>query len=176
MTLPAAVLLLGLLQANPNPPSTIVSRPSEPPRRNFVVIYDDDAFLFAARDYGDSRDRGGNTEPGLFVHSKAESRWIRIEAISTVGGRFGKSESDDPQARQQLSRAQVGWDFTRYAQLPYIEQPLHTMGSIAFPDRIGYDAATGRYELWYFSSWGIPSAETVLCLDRADLVRAFVAR
>lgn len=72
--------------------------------------------------------------------------------------------------------AQVSWDFTEFAQRPYIEQPLRTSGSIAFPDRIGYDRGTGRYQLRYLSSWGIPTAETVLYISRADLIAAFGKR
>ena len=174
--LSVAMLLLSLLQAGLHVRSTIVAKQSEPPRRNFSVIYYDDAFLFAFRHYGDSRDFGGNTEPGFFVHSKEKSRWIQITAISTEGGRFGKSTSDDPEAMKKLSKASVVWDFTGWAQRPYIDQPLLTGGSIAFPERIEYSAATGRYTLRYFSSWGVPSAETVLYIDRVDLIAAFATR
>lgn len=173
---PAAILLLGLLQPGQGARPTIVAKPSDPPRRNVEVIYYDDAFLFAARNYGDSRDFGGNTEPGLFVHSKEKSRWIQIAAISTAGGRFGKSTSRDPEERGKLSRISVSWDFTGYAQRPYIEQPLRTSGSIAFPERIEYDAATDRYELRYMSALGVPSAETALYINRADLIAAFAKR
>jgi hypothetical protein len=130
-------------------------------------------FLVAARHYGTSADAACNTEPGLFVHSKEKSRWILVTAISTAGGRFGKSESNDPEARKKLIRASVGWDFTEYAQRPYIEQPLRTSGSIAFPEIIEYDASTERYILRYLTSWGVPSAETVLYISRAELVGAF---
>jgi len=174
--LSVAMFLLGLLQAGLDVRPTIVAKPSDPPRRNFWVIYYDDAFLFAARNYGDSKDFGGNTEAGFFVHSKEKSRWIQIVAISTERGRFGKSTSDDPEAMKKLSRAPVVWDFTAWAQRPYIDQPLLTGGSIAFPERIEYSAVTGRYTLRYFSSWGVPSAETVLYIDRVDLIAAFATR
>jgi hypothetical protein len=166
-------VVLALLLAGQDPRPTIIARPSDPPHRNFRVIYYDDSFLFAARDYGDARDRGGTTAPGFFVHSKEQSRWMEITAISTTAGRFGKSASSDPEAMKKLSRAQVGWDFTPYAARPYIEQPLRSSGSIAFPEHIAYDSTTGRYELRYLSSWGVPSAETVLYVNRADLVAAF---
>jgi len=168
--------LRGLLRAGQAAGPTIEARPADPPNRNFYVIYYDDAFLFGARHYGDSRDFGGNTEPGLLVHSKEKSLWIQVTAISTAGGRFGKSMSDDPEARKKLIYAPVGWDFTGYARRPWIEQPLRTSGSIAFPERVEYDLATGRYALHYLSSWGVPSAETVLYIVRADLVAAFAAR
>ena len=161
-----------LLQATPNRP-TIIFQPSAPPRRNFSIVYYDDKFLFAARHYGSAGDPGGNTAAGLFVHSKEKSRWIVVNAISTAGGRFGTSVSNDPQARKRLSIASVGWDFTHYAQRPYIEQPLRTSGSIAFPEVIEYNASTDRYTLRYLTSWRVPSAETVLYIRRPDLVGAF---
>jgi hypothetical protein len=130
------------------------------------------AFLFAARHYGDSRN-GGNTEPGLFVHSKEKDRWIQITAISTTDGRFGKSTSEDPDAMKKLRAASVVWDFTQFAQRQYVDQPLRTSGSIVFPDRIRYESPGGRYELGYLSSWGIPSAETVLYVRRQDLIETF---
>lgn len=67
-----AFLMLTLLLSWQAPRPTVIARISEPPSRNFRVIYYDEAFLFAGRDYGSSRDPGGNTEPGLFVHSRAE--------------------------------------------------------------------------------------------------------
>jgi hypothetical protein len=167
------ILLTLLFQAGPGVRPTIVANLSEPPRRNFLIIYYDDSFLFAARHYGDSRDVGGNTEPGLFVHWKEHDRWVQILQISTAGGRFGKSWSDDPEARKKMRFASVSWDFTSYAERPYIKQPLVTSGSIAFPERVEYDSSTDRYELRYFSSWNVPSAETVLYVNRKDIVNAF---
>ena len=72
--------------------------------------------------------------------------------------------------------ASVGWDFTGSALRPYIDQPLRTSGSIVFPDRIQYESGSGRYELRYLSSWGVPTAETILYIRRADLTEAFVRR
>jgi hypothetical protein len=168
----AIVLLAVLFQAAPAARPTLVAKWAEPPRRNFYVIYYDNSFLFAARHYGDSHDAGGNTEPGLFVHSKEYSSWIKVTQISTAGGRFGSSRSDDPVAQKKLRYASVGWDFTSYAARPYIDQPLRTSGSIAFPEIVAYDAKTDRYELRYFTSWDVPSAETVLYIDRGDLMTA----
>lgn len=166
-------LLALMFQAGQEGRPTIIAKLAEPPGRNFYIIYYDDSFLFAARDYGDSRDRGGNTEPGLFVHSKKHSRWIQILSISTENSRFGKSWSDDPKEQKKLRFASVGWDFTRYAKESYIDQPLRTGGSIAFPDEVKYDSSRDRYELRYFSSWKVASAETVLYVKRKDIVNAF---
>jgi len=171
-----AILVTEALQAGLVGRPTILAKASEPPRRNFIVVYYDDSFLFAARHAGDSRDVGGNTAPGLFVHSKEKAAWIQIAAISTAGGRFGKSVSDDPDASKKLLVASVAWDFTSLAQRPYIEQPLRTSGSIVFPDDVAYESDRGRYRLRYLSSWGVPGAETVLYIDRAELSAAFAER
>ena len=172
----AVALVMAVLQTSQAARATILANASDSPNRNFRVIYYDADFLFAARDYGSSKDPAGQTEPGLFVHSKAKDRWIQISAISTAGGRFGKSTSDDPEAAKRLSMSQVGWDFTAFAQRPYIRQPLSTGSSIVFPDRIELDRGTGVYELRYMSSWKIATAETVLYINRADLVAAFEKR
>lgn len=167
------ILVALLFQTGSEIRPTLVAKMSEPPRRNYWIIYYDDFLLFAARHYGDSRDRGGNTEPGLFVHSKEHSRWIQVLQISTAAGRFGKSRSDDPKIQKKMRFAPVSWDFTRYAERPYIEQPLLTSGSIAFPEEVRYESSMNRYELRYFTSWGVPSVETVLYVNRKDILNAF---
>jgi hypothetical protein len=160
----------------PAPRSSVVMKPCEPPQRNVLILYYDEVFLIAGRHFGDQRDPAGAGEPGLFVHSKEKNRWAQILAISTAGAKLGRSWSDDPQVQRKLRAAPVGWDFTTFATRPYIDQPLHTSGSIAFPDRISYDPVSGQYELRFFSSWGAPTAETVLYILRSDLVEAFAKR
>ena len=168
-----ALLGLLLLQIAPaNRPTLTVAR-AEFPRRNFHILYYDDAFLFVGRHFGSAADPGGNTEPGLFVHSKEKDRWLQITAISTADGKFGTSNSDDPEAKRRLMVPSVGWNFAHLAAQPYAHQPLQTGGSIVFPDRVEVDDLTDRYRLRYMSSWGIPSAETVLYIHRAELVQAF---
>jgi hypothetical protein len=81
----AVVLVMAVLQSSQAARATILAKASDPPNRNFRVIYYDAEFLFAARDYGSSSDPAGQTEPGLFVHSNAKGRWIQILAISTAG-------------------------------------------------------------------------------------------
>jgi len=162
----------------PAPPAqpTIVTRHTEAPSRNVQILFADDAVVIAARTFSEQRDAAGAQEPALFAHSKEKNRWIQILAISTVGGRLGRSWSDDPQAQRKLRTAPVGWDFTGYAGKPYIEQPLKTTGSVAFPDRIIFDPATDLYEFHYFSSFGVDSAETVLFISRTELLSAFIRR
>jgi hypothetical protein len=164
-----AALLLALMQAQHSASPSIVARVVDPPTRNIRTVYEDGAYAFVARDYGDARASGGNTEPGLFAKSKVRRTWIQIAAIATAGGRFGTSKSDDPGARLKLMMSSVGWDFRPLANQPFADQPLRTGSSIVFPDRVVYDVAGSRYELHYHSSWAIASAETVLYVKRRDL-------
>ena len=152
---------------------SIVTVPAVEPRQNVQIIFYDDDFLWVARNYGDHRRPAGNTEPGVFVHSKAHGRWIEIHKISTRDGKFGTSKSDDPEAQKTLVKIPVAWDFTAYRDKPRIELPLKTSGSIAFPDRIVYEAKSQRYKLRFFSKLKIESAETTLYIPRADLLAAF---
>jgi hypothetical protein len=168
-TIPAAASCQTRKDARPS----LKYRLSESPVRNVRNIFEDETYLFVARHYGDHRDPGGNTEPGLFVCSKKLNQWIQVLSISTADGRFGTSTSDDPEQQRRLSLSQVVWDFRKLAASDYAEQPLRTSGSIVFPDEISYDLATGRYRLRYLSSWKIPTAETVLYILRADLIQAF---
>lgn len=173
MLIARSLLCVVLLVAAQAERPTIIARPSAPPMRNFSVIHYDDAFLFAARHYGSAADRGGNTEPGLFVHSKQADRWIQVTAISTAGGRFGKSVSDEPEAAKRLMASSVSWNFTAAASEPYVQQPLRTSGSIAFPEIIELDAPNDRYVLRYLTSFKVPAAEVVLYVKRSDLNAAF---
>jgi hypothetical protein len=147
-------------------PSGLITRPADAPRRNVGIIYYDSEYLFLARDYGDHRDFGGNTEPGLFVHSSAVGRWLQVVAVSTRGATFGKYSSPT------LS---VGWDFTALAAQPYVSVPLSAGGVLDFPDRIENGARSEGYRLRFNSALGIPSAESVVLIPRTDLAAAFHA-
>jgi hypothetical protein len=136
-------------------------------------VYYDSKYLFLYRHYGSATDPGGNTEPGLFVHSKTRDRWLQITSISTRGGRFGRSWSEDPAERRRLDSISVGWNFTGYANVPFVDLPLRTSGSIAFPYQIEDDAENDQYRLRFMSKLGVASAETVLLVAKKDLAVAF---
>jgi hypothetical protein len=153
--------------------ASVLVTAADAPTRNTTLLYEDDEFRFVSRHFGDARDSGGTTEPGLFVHSRDTGRWLRVMAVSTAGGRFGRSEVLDSSGRPVHFRASVVWDFRPLATQSFADQPLRTSGSVVFPDTIRYHPATGRYALHYHSSWGIPEAETVLYVQRSDLTAAF---
>ena len=144
------------------------------PRRNFEIVYYDADFLFASRHFGDARDFAGSTRPGFFIHSNAQNRWIEIRSVSTKGGRFGKSWSDAPGDSIRMLTVSVSWNFTHLADEPFADLPLMTSGSIVLPDSIAYEPSTGRYMLDFMPSWRtVPSARTVMYVDRRDVVDAF---
>jgi hypothetical protein len=154
---------------------SIVTRPAEQPSRNTRAIREDATYEFVFRHYGSSGDPGGNTVPGLFVRSKETGRWLEVMAVSTKGGKFGKSWSDDPEERKRLEGISVSWNFTGLGSEAFAQLPLRTSGSIAFPDQIEDDKEGNQYRFRFMSALGIASAETVLLVDKADLKAAFDA-
>jgi hypothetical protein len=161
------------LELPPKLESTVATIRSEPPRQGHVrVIYHDDLFLFVEGPHPDRRKQHGS----LFVHSMRSTRlrrWRQITAVSTAGGRFGSSKPTNDADAKRLSVASMGWDFTMYAALPSMPLPAAGGGSFTLPDEISYDAATDFYEMKLLSSWGVPSAETVVYILRKDLVEQF---
>lgn len=153
---------------------SVVTMAASPGTRNIRVVYYDKDFLFLARNYGDHRDFGGSTEPGLFVHSKAHDCWLQVSQLSTKDAKFGKSESDNPDERKRLMLSSVVWDFTAYAKKSLIRLPLKTSGSIEFPENIEFDEKTDRFKMSFFTSWKIASAVTSLYVSRKDLIEQFV--
>ncbi len=143
------------------------------PRKNVTVLHYDGAYLFLARDHGDGRDPGGGTEPGLFIHSKAQGTWLRVEAVSTEGASFGRSVSEDGRVPAELAKLSVSWDHTPLADQDFVEIPLRTSGSLVFPDTVGRDGVGRRYKLSFLTASGVPSAATHLYLKIADLESAF---
>lgn len=152
---------------------SVVAKSDFPGTRNTSVVHYDDRFLFLARNYGDRRDVGGNTEPGLFVHSKAHDRWLRIQQIATKDAKFSKSYSDDPDENKRLMMSSVGWDLTPCASKSWVDLPLKASGALAFPDKIEYDEQRDSYKLSFFTSWKIESVVTVLYVNRKDLIEQF---
>jgi len=118
---------------------SVITKFSDAPNRNIFIISYDDTFLFLAQHYGDHRDSGENTKPGLFVHSNRHGYWLQILKISTKEGIFGKSRSENKENMKKLMMIPVGWDFTSLATQEYVDMPLHTSGSLAFPDKIEWD-------------------------------------
>lgn len=137
---------------------------------NVRVIYYDDSFLWMLRDFGSEK---FSTEPALFVHSKKQQAWRRVVQISTDGGKFGKSHSENPDENRRLGGSQMSWDFSALADQVRADIPLTTGGSIVFPDKVEFDAASQRYKLSFMSSWQIDSAITVLWVRKKDLSAEF---
>lgn len=148
------------------------TEPAAEPVRNSRVVYYDGEFLFMARNYGSSRDPGGATEPGLFVHSKRHDAWFQLKRASTAGAKFGRTRSEDPAEQAVLDRLSVGWDYRSLAEQPSVELPLKTGGSIALPDRIEFDARADKYVLRFNSQLKIAVAETTLRVSRGELLAA----
>lgn len=174
-TMKTSILILAgiLLAPVAKPQSIVTTYDGHPGSRNVRVIHYDDRFLFLSRDYGDHRDAHGNTSPGFFIHSKVKGRWLQILQVSTKDGKFGKSYSNDRGKMKPLIMAPVMWDFTAYADKPWIDLPIKTSGFITFPDRIEFDEKSDRYKLSFHTDWKIESVATVLYINRKDLNEQF---
>ena len=143
------------------------------PKKSLTAIHEDELYKLVSCHYGRHSDPGGNTEPGLFVYSKAEDKWLQITEISTVDGVFGKSWSSNREDMKKLMMISVGWDHTGLAKQPYAEIPLHTSGSICFPEIVLWEKGKKRYKLSFLTTSGVKSAATTLYLKAEDLMREF---
>jgi hypothetical protein len=178
VTLIALSLLLGCVapKRSADREPTVLTKPLEPGspiHSNAHVIYYDDDFLLVSRDFGVE---SLPSEPGLFVHSKAHGAWRQILRISTRHGKFGTSNSDQPEDKTKLLGSSVSWNFTDLANQPWADIPLRTSGCIVFPDKVEFDRATRRYKLSFLSAWQIDSAQTILWINQKDLAAQFNAK
>jgi hypothetical protein len=169
----AGFLVAASVSGVPKEPPTFTFEPADELHsqggfRNIRLVHYDAEFLFVTRHYGDARDWGGNTKPGVFVHSATKNRWIRILAISTEGGRFGHCLLSDGPTCQRLP---VGWDDRPLASRKYAPQPLPHDDALLLPREIRTDASRAWYYLHYHPQ--VPGGDTILRIARADVVAAF---
>jgi len=143
---------------------SIVVRHETPGWRNVIVVDYDCEFVWVGRHFGDARDFGGGTKPGIFVHSKAHNVWLQIVRVSTSGAKFGKAPED--------ARLQVGWDFTRLTSAQFVPLPLPA-GSLHLPDKVSYDDKRAAFVLYFDSSAKSDSMTTTLLISKKDLLEAF---
>lgn len=152
---------------------SVQTKSSGPPRPIHVVLYYDDVLCIVGRGYGSAKDRPPENEPGVFVHSKEHNRWLQLSRVSTEGGTFGTSYSENPEDQKKLVMASVGWDFTKLKNEKYAELPLQCNGVLAFPHDISLDAPSDTFRLGFMTDWDIPSVRTYLFFKRKDLLDAF---
>lgn len=143
--------------------SIVAQFPEGPRHRNMFLIDFDDQFAWMGRHYGDNRDFGGNTVPGLFVYSKSHDTWIQILEVSTAGAKFGKLFTP---------KISAPWDFTDLASKPFVQVPIST-SFLHFPDKVVYDSAHDVYTVFFDSRQKVDSAVTTLLISKKDLLEAF---
>ena len=164
------VLFLALIALHPAQSErtfhSIVVEPNGPPNRRGTRLVDyNSEFAWVSQDFGDSRDFGGGSIPGVFVHSHAHNQWLKILQASTAGARFGKSPPN--------AMLQAPWDFTNLGSREFVPLPLMGGSAIHLPDEIVYDSARQVFVL-YFDSFGRdPSMITTLIIPKKDLLEAF---
>lgn len=151
---------------------SIVVKDESPARRNTRVVAYDCGFAWVAQDFGDSRDFGGNTRAGVFVHSKAHNSWLQILGVSTAGAKLGKSPPD--------AMIQAPWDFTALASKQFVPLPLPDGGLpisggqvIHLPDKVAFDKGRNAFIMYFDSYASIESMATILIIPMKDLTEAF---
>ena len=126
-----------------------------------VKVFEDGDYHFVYRHYGNAE-----YVPGFFAYSKKHSRWLEITKLSTENAKLGRSP---PSEEVRLS---VGWDYSRLKEKDYAEIPLHTSGSINFPNEIAYDASSAAYHLNFNPSLKA-EYQTWFWILKKDLEKAF---
>ncbi|HXI74776.1 MAG TPA: hypothetical protein VNG94_04275 [Pyrinomonadaceae bacterium] len=164
------VVLVTLIEGAAAPQSertftTIVVRDEQPAHRRIRLVDYDSNFAWVAQDFGDSRDFGGNTVPGVFVHSHRHNGWLQIMRVSTAGAKFGRAPDN--------AMIQAPWDFTSLASRKFVSLPIMGGSAIHLPDKAFYDASRDVYVLYFDSYARIDSMTTTLIISKKDLDAAF---
>jgi hypothetical protein len=126
-----------------------------------VKVYEDKDYQFVYRHYGNAE-----YVPGFFVYSKSNNKWLEITKLSTENAKLGHSP---PFEEVRLS---VGWDYSSLNGSDYVELPLHTSGSISFPNEIVDEASSEAYHLNFDPSLK-PEYQTWFWILKKDLERVF---
>ena len=137
--------------------------PATIPVQKDRVEYEDDAYQFVEQDYGGK----GELTPGFFAFSKRHKTWMKIMEISTTSAKLGSSRN--------LPMISVTWDWSRLASQPFVQLPLMTSGSIAFPNRITFDQRTGYYRMEITNGDFATPDPTEFLVLKADIDSAFAA-
>jgi len=152
---------------------TVQTQYSGNPRQINAVLFYNDEVCFVLTGYFGSKDEARKFNPGVFVHSKKHNRWLKITKVSTEGGTFGNSYSNNPKDQEKLIMAAIGWDFAPLKDEKYAALPLQSNGLRTFPQDISYDPKSDAYRLGFMTDWDIPSVRTYLFFQRKDLLDAF---
>jgi hypothetical protein len=70
----------------------------------------------------------------------------------------------------------VSWDYRSLKNVKYAGIPLHTSGSIDFPDKITYDNTTGAYRFSFDSSASVEEILTEFWVLKSDLRKVFTQK
>jgi hypothetical protein len=151
--------------------SSVRCKPPHEPQGKVHQIYEDDLYRFACVNFGAT----GEDTPGLHVYSRKREKWLRIVEISTINAKLGRNpNAAELKAIGDSIGPSVGWNFEgQYRKSRYVPMPLHTSGSIVFPERIQFDLARGVYTCWSGESWRTEAAVTKLEIRAEDLQSAF---
>jgi len=146
---------------------TSVNHPDHTDRQ--WVLFENGLYKFVRVDFGHE----GKQSQGFYVFSKTQSKWLKIDRVTTLNAVLGRSPTFEECRKANKALPSVGWDFRSFRKEGFIPLPLRYGSFIAFPDSIAYDNKTGFWILSFMSSWNIKGAKTVLKFKHADLDAAF---
>ncbi len=136
------------------------------PGHHMTLHYADDDYVFVSHG---SHPAVTETSSSMHVYSVEHKRWWRIDSVSTKGAGLGRSPTWEECQRADVPPPAVGWDYTGYADQPYIPIPLPGFGFYGLPERISFDSQEAEYVLEFNTSWGIEGVATRLEFRKADL-------
>jgi hypothetical protein len=134
------------------------------PGHHLDIVYSDRDFIIFS--YGSHRDISA-VKPALEVYSVKHNCFACVEAVTSRGGRFGRSDTDALAAKKPGKPGpSMGWDHRHYAEKDRVSL---TDAQMFRPERITLQDDV--FTLWYHTSWGIDEFVTALQFKKRDLQR-----
>jgi hypothetical protein len=132
------------------------------PGHHLEIVYADEDLIFFS--YGFHKELP-TIRPTLEVYSARRGCFARMAAVTSRGGKFGRSDMDVLAAKKpgDIGPSMV-WDHRPYAEKEWI--PLSD-GMLSRPQRV--TLRDGVFTLWYNTGWDIDEFVTTMQFARADL-------
>jgi hypothetical protein len=141
-------------------------KPVPVPGHHMTLHYADDNYVFVSHG---SHPAVAEAPPSMHVCSVEQKRWWRVDSVSTERAILGRSPTWEECERAEVPPPAVWWDYTSYADQPYIPIPLPGFGFYGLPERISFDSKKKTYVLEFNASWNIEGVATRLEFGKADL-------
>jgi len=132
------------------------------PGHHLQIVYSDDEFIFFS--YGAHRDLP-TINPAMQVYSIKHDFFVRIESVSSLGGRFGYSDMAALASRKPGHIGpSMGWDHRHFSEMAWISL---TGERLCHPERITLEEDI--FTVWYHTSWEIDEFVTTIQFNKSEL-------